>query len=124
MSIHAVCKKSFIALILIYLFLSLGDPYIISQSLISGAESVAYHSGTDCYYVSSLSNNKVIKLNSDGNESLFKEITQNRQISKDRDFIYLLGSIFLSHATQHYCLAVFNQGFCIYFSSVNDRYVT
>ncbi|MFH1197824.1 MAG: LamG-like jellyroll fold domain-containing protein [bacterium] len=42
-----------------------------AQNLISGAESVAYHAGTNSYYVSSLLNNKIIKIDQGGNQSLY-----------------------------------------------------
>ena len=42
-----------------------------AQNLIDGAESVAYHAETNSYFVSSLMNNRVIKIDSDQNYSIF-----------------------------------------------------
>jgi PKD repeat protein len=43
------------------------------QNLLDGPESVAYDSINNRYLVSSLRNNKIISIDSDGNQSLFKE---------------------------------------------------
>ncbi len=44
-----------------------------AQNLIDGAESVAYHAPTKSYFVSSLSNNRVIKIDSNKTYSIFKQ---------------------------------------------------
>lgn len=57
-------------LISFILFLSLS---INAQNLIDGAESVAYHAPTKTYFVSSLMNNRVVKIDSQNNYSIFKD---------------------------------------------------
>jgi len=56
-------SKIFLALLFVLSFKA--------QNLIDGAESVAYHAETNSYFVSSLMNNRVIKIDSDQNYSVF-----------------------------------------------------
>ena len=44
-----------------------------AQNLIDGAESIAYHPATDAYFVSSLNNNKLIRIDSQNNQTVFAE---------------------------------------------------
>jgi len=54
---------------IIFFFLTVLN--IFAQNPISGAESIAYHAGTESYYVSSLNNNRIIKIDKDGNRSIY-----------------------------------------------------
>ncbi len=58
--------KSFAKIFIIILF-SLS---INAQAILDGAESVAYHAGTNSYFVSSLLNNQVIKIDESKNKSV------------------------------------------------------
>jgi PKD repeat protein len=46
---------------------------ISPQNLIDGPESIAYHPGTNSYYVSSLRNNRIVKIDLSGNQTIFAE---------------------------------------------------
>lgn len=59
--------KYFALLIIISLCLP-----VYGQNYINGAESVAYHAPSNTYYVSSLLANRVVAIDSNGNQSLFR----------------------------------------------------
>ncbi len=59
--------RSILALIIFFI------SSITAQNLIDGAESVAYHAPTNSYFVSSLMNNRVVKIDSQNNYTIFKD---------------------------------------------------
>lgn len=67
---NKVDKYYFLMLLISILFSSVN---IFSQNYIDGAESVAYDSLNNRYLVSSLNNSKIISIDKNGNQSIFKE---------------------------------------------------
>lgn len=55
------------------IFILMSSAKLSAQNYISGAESVAYHAATNQYFISSLNNNRIVAIDSNGTQTIFKD---------------------------------------------------